>query len=394
MQVKEFGNLRYYFIHCFVSDRLSFSPNSPNLRRQMDKNLRNTQLKQLSVMEDSEKQIRDLEANSAVAPSRLRGSTKGPGHDKALKYEWSKDKTVVSLPIGIETLKKKGWFYMEERFFKEFDKIRDVSLKLLFGPMEKERTLGTGEMEERVFTVAPFSDHRVILSPVEGAPEESDCTFYNASWIGKEFIGCTMPQGARAREAFWRMIYEYDIPVIVMLNEDSEGFKRHHDIQRYIPNVLKEWESYGIMEVRKVEQVNARNMSTTVRKIEIRRKDDIDIVKDVTHLQYRDWPDGGIPSDRQDYKEFMDYLLNLSLSFIESDRLICVHCFGGKGRTGTTIAALLELTKLKKYGLKEIDIVGTVSEMRTFRSMMVETLEQYKFIYWVVLSCFEDLQDK
>lgn len=63
--------------------------------------------------------------------------------------------------------------------------------------------------------------------------------------------------------------------------------------------------------------------------------------------------------------------------------------FGGKGRTGTTIAALLELQKLNTYGMDEVDIVGTVSEMRTHRSMVVETLEQYKFIYWVVLSCYK-----
>jgi protein tyrosine phosphatase len=63
--------------------------------------------------------------------------------------------------------------------------------------------------------------------------------------------------------------------------------------------------------------------------------------------------------------------------------------FGGKGRTGTTIAALLELQKLERYGGDELDVCGTVSEMRTCRSLLVETLEQYKFIFWVCLSLID-----
>jgi hypothetical protein len=55
-----------------------------------------------------------------------------------------------------------------------------------------------------------------------------------------------------ARGQFWRMIWEYDVPTIVMLNEDTEGVHRHSDIQRYCPNVLNEWEAYGEIEVQRV----------------------------------------------------------------------------------------------------------------------------------------------
>lgn len=91
--------------------------------------------------------------------------------------------------------------------------------------------------------------------------------------------------------------------------------------------------------VLKTEQVTARNMSATVRKLRIRKLLDPEVVKEVTHMQvvlfffffckslyaenvsgqYRDWPDGGIPSDRDDYKEFITYLLNLSRSLKEGD---------------------------------------------------------------------------
>jgi hypothetical protein len=40
-------------------------------------------------------------------------------------------------------------------------------------------------------------DSRVKLEKREELPVEYDATFYNASWIGKEFIACAMPQTAQ-----------------------------------------------------------------------------------------------------------------------------------------------------------------------------------------------------
>jgi hypothetical protein len=72
--------------------------------------------------------------------------------------------------------------------------VREVSLKLLFGKLEKEKRIGFGAMEEPVFTVAPFKDSRVKLVKPEMAKKEEDASFYNASWIGKDFIAAAMPQ--------------------------------------------------------------------------------------------------------------------------------------------------------------------------------------------------------
>lgn len=390
--MREFGNI---------------SPNSPNLRRRMDPDARASALRSTKKIEDDEKKVRALESISAIAPSRGGG---GGGGKKKLNFAFSADKTVVSLPIKLQELKEMPWYEAEDRLLKEYDKVREVSLKLLFGSQEKEKRIGHGQMEELVFTVAPFKDTRVKLERLENDKEESsekkkkedededndkdclDSTFYNASWIGRDFIACSMPQHSRARESFWRMIWEYDVPCIVMLNEDMEQAHKHAEhMGRYVPSVLQEWEQYGCMQVLKVEQVTARNMSATVRKLKIRR-DSSEEVKEVSHVQYRDWPDGGIPSDRDDYKEFILYLMSLSRSLRASGGgPVVVHCFGGKGRTGTTIATLLELQKIEVHGGDEIDVCGTVSEMRTHRSLLVETVEQYKFISWCVCACWDSI---
>lgn len=146
---------------------------------------------------------------------------------------------------------------------------------------------------------------------------------------------------------------------------------------------------FGLAHLLQREQVTMRNMGAIVRKLDLREVGTEGPMKEVTHIQFRDWPDGGIPADRDDFKAFILYLVGLSrslrdreggavlvhcfgmnicpsFSFFLGSTLICVICVGGKGRTGTTIATLLELQKVERFGVTDIDVCGTVSEMRTW----------------------------
>jgi len=60
-----------------------------------------------------------------------------------------------------------------------------------------------------------------------------------------------------------------------------------------------------------------------------------------------------------------------------------VHCSAGVGRTGTYLA-LQHLTEQVKAGAESIDILGTVLLLRELRPKMVQTQEQYSFIYQVM----------
>jgi hypothetical protein len=81
----EFGNL---------------SPNSPNLRRLMDPKNKKEASKNINKIEEEEKHIRGLESNPALAPTRAMV----PGAPK-LNFTFNEEKTVVSLPIGVNALK-------------------------------------------------------------------------------------------------------------------------------------------------------------------------------------------------------------------------------------------------------------------------------------------------
>ena len=59
-----------------------------------------------------------------------------------------------------------------------------------------------------------------------------------------------------------------------------------------------------------------------------------------------------------------------------------VHCSAGVGRTGTFIAIDMLMDKLRWFGLNtEIDIHSTVQHIRSYRMHMVQSFDQYEFIY-------------
>ncbi len=59
-------------------------------------------------------------------------------------------------PPTVSELRDGPWFEIDDRLLKEYDRVREISLKLLFGPQEKMKRIGHGKMEEPVFTVGPF----------------------------------------------------------------------------------------------------------------------------------------------------------------------------------------------------------------------------------------------
>ena len=106
----------------------------------------------------------------------------------------------------------------------------------------------------------------------------------------------------------------------------------------------------------------------------------------VYHYQYTGWPDHGCPQNPGAVLNFVDAWNACALRHCPPDAgPVIVHCSAGIGRTGTIIAIDLIVNQLKQHGLATaVDVAHCVQMLREQRSGMVQTEQQYTFIYQAV----------
>jgi protein tyrosine phosphatase len=109
-------------------------------------------------------------------------------------------------------------------------------------------------------------------------------------------------------------------------------------------------------------------------------------IRRVVQLHCTKWPDFGVPDSAEVLK---DLIKEVDIRKQEVDKPIVVHCSAGIGRTGTFVAIHMSLQKDLQG--EEINISKTVRSLREQRLGMIQSEEQYLFVYSVV---HEILRDK
>ncbi|XP_074025889.1 phosphatidylinositol phosphatase PTPRQ isoform X2 [Leptinotarsa decemlineata] len=232
-------------------------------------------------------------------------------------------------------------------------------------------TLLENKRKNRYTNIAPYDETRVLLRIDEDDEIGSD--YINASFIkgysgNIEYIATQGPMATTTRD-FWKMVLQENVTLIVMVSQFVENGK--DKCHRYFP---KNHEIMSISEDMEVKCSTELHFGTyCVRNLQI-RKDNFQTM--VTHMQFLDWPDFGVPVGTENVLQFC-YQLRERTS-IEGG-LIIVHCSAGVGRTGTLIATDI-LLQTANAG-KNIDIFNTVLELRKQRVLMVQTDKQYIFIH-------------
>ena len=126
----------------------------------------------------------------------------------------------------------------------------------------------------------------------------------------------------------------------------------------------------------------------------------------IKHMWYTNWPDHGIP-EVKDLQKFTDFITYIVYDIEESRGNTVIHCSAGIGRTGVVLTILYlifnfklpYLTYRKKEEKKKGDnpykrnkntlnegtapriILETIKNIRTSRPRMVQTYEQFEYIY-------------
>uniref|UniRef100_A0A8C4WXI8 protein-tyrosine-phosphatase n=1 Tax=Eptatretus burgeri TaxID=7764 RepID=A0A8C4WXI8_EPTBU len=98
----------------------------------------------------------------------------------------------------------------------------------------------------------------------------------------------------------------------------------------------------------------------------------------IYHFHFLSWPDFGVPTSST-----LEWFVRLFQGHVIGNGCrpgpFVVHCSAGVGRTGTFIALDMLLQQIEE--LNYVDVFGLVTEMRKSRMNMIQTEEQYIFVY-------------
>lgn len=169
------------------------------------------------------------------------------------------------------------------------------------------------------------------------------------------------------------MVLQQKSQIIVMLTQCNE--KRRVKCDHYWP-FTEEPIAYGDITVEMLSEEEQDDWAC--RHFRVIYADEM---QDVMHFNYTAWPDHGVPTANA-AESILQFVHVVRQQATKSKGPMVVHCSAGVGRTGTFIALDRLLQHIREHEF--VDILGLVSEMRSYRMSMVQTEEQYIFIHQCV----------
>ncbi|XP_047146166.1 uncharacterized protein LOC105847048 [Hydra vulgaris] len=221
--------------------------------------------------------------------------------------------------------------------------------------------------KNRYANIVPY-DHSLVKLVSDFTNEN---TYINANYIPSyskkvTYIATQAPKNETIVD-FWRMIFQEKPKAVIMLTNLVENDKIKS--AQYWPESNEE---YGSLNVCVIKTENFADY--IIRYISLNFKE---VNHHFIHMQFTSWLDNGCP----EYPTMLLYFCHRFRCLVPySDKsLTVVHCSAGVGRTGVFIL-LDEMLQLIKSEQK-VDIFNYFETIRQNRMQMVQSKEQYIFVY-------------
>ncbi|UJR37471.1 hypothetical protein I4U23_030174 [Adineta vaga] len=225
----------------------------------------------------------------------------------------------------------------------------------------------------RYTDIIPYNDTRVRLIPTKDNPYG----YINASHVkfGIEntvysYIATELPLLLTIAD-FWRMVFDYNVHVIIMLLDDNEiplG-------ANYFPKNKDKKYRTDDYEIELISERNHQDFS--LRQLSIKDLHGHQ-TRLIIHLQYTIWNQKQLPLNTQSFLKFINLADTFHRHYGEAYPCL-VHCTAGIGRTGIFI--LLHLMIQCITFNKKISVANVLKVMREYRMSFIDRTHSYIFVY-------------
>ncbi|XP_017778200.1 PREDICTED: receptor-type tyrosine-protein phosphatase epsilon-like isoform X2 [Nicrophorus vespilloides] len=236
---------------------------------------------------------------------------------------------------------------------------------------ENAKTIGRNfEKKNRYRNILPNYSTHVHLDLL---PDDVDSWYINANFLQNSknensYIATQCPVADSVSD-FWRMVWQNEVSVVVMLTNLVENGNTKGT--QYWPELDTAMNLTAGLAV-SLEEVQV-HLDYTVRTCKLRNAEGFS--KLVRQFHFTAWPDHEIPVRPSSFVEFVRVVAN----YKNTSYPVVVHCSAGINRTGVYILVDRLWEQIKWNML--IDVPMTLAQLRKERKRLLSELLQYKFVY-------------